>query len=67
VPDRGLGFAAPTWGPPKTARACALPAPRITFNYLGQVDATFNDQALLRRPPRARATSAAPRRCWATG
>ncbi len=47
VPDKGLGFGllrhladAPT-----QARLAALPQPRITFNYLGQVDGGFAEDA----------------------
>ncbi|QXH49541.1 amino acid adenylation domain-containing protein [Pseudomonas fakonensis] len=50
VPDRGLGFAALKYlgTAQDRARLQGLPVPRITFNYLGQVDGTFNEQALLR-------------------
>ncbi|QJI12243.1 non-ribosomal peptide synthase/polyketide synthase [Pseudomonas sp. ADAK22] len=43
VPDKGLGFGALRYlGSAETQQALAgLPRPRITFNYLGQFDASF--------------------------
>ncbi|QDH64930.1 non-ribosomal peptide synthetase [Pseudomonas azotoformans] len=44
VPDKGLGFGALRYlGDEATRQAfSALPVPRITFNYLGQIDASFD-------------------------
>ncbi|WPO00380.1 non-ribosomal peptide synthetase [Pseudomonas sp. MUP55] len=44
VPDKGLGFGALRYlGDAKAQQALAeLPRPRITFNYLGQFDASFD-------------------------
>ncbi|AVE03295.1 non-ribosomal peptide synthetase [Pseudomonas palleroniana] len=44
VPDKGLGFGALRYlGNPEAQQAlAALPRPRITFNYLGQFDASFD-------------------------
>ncbi|AVJ22391.1 non-ribosomal peptide synthetase [Pseudomonas sp. MYb193] len=44
VPDKGLGFGALRYlGNTATQQAlAALPQPRITFNYLGQFDASFD-------------------------
>ncbi len=44
VPDKGLGFGALRYlGNAATQQAlAALPQPRITFNYLGQFDASFD-------------------------
>nr|WP_231670471.1 non-ribosomal peptide synthase/polyketide synthase [Pseudomonas quasicaspiana] len=50
IPNKGLGFGALRYlGDTATQAAmAALPAPRITFNYLGQFDGSFDDeQALL--------------------
>ncbi|CAM4037168.1 Linear gramicidin synthase subunit D [compost metagenome] len=49
VPQRGIGFGALKYLGPQAARERlqGLPTPRITFNYLGQVDGAFNAQALL--------------------
>ena len=46
VPDKGLGFGALRYlGDEATRQALSvLPVPRITFNYLGQIDGSF-DQA----------------------
>ncbi len=43
IPDKGIGFGALRYlGPPQVREALAhLPQPRITFNYLGQFDASF--------------------------
>ncbi|WP_422766135.1 amino acid adenylation domain-containing protein [Pseudomonas hefeiensis] len=47
IPDKGLGFAVLRYlGDEPTRRALqALPVPRITFNYLGQFDSGFADDA----------------------
>nr|WP_178075078.1 non-ribosomal peptide synthase/polyketide synthase [Pseudomonas sp. 1239] len=47
VPDKGLGFGALRYLGDAQARdaLAALPVPRITFNYLGQVDGSFAGQA----------------------
>ncbi|MGU9807845.1 UNVERIFIED_CONTAM: non-ribosomal peptide synthase/polyketide synthase [Pseudomonas sp. CM11] len=47
IPDKGLGFAVLRYlGDESTRRALqALPVPRITFNYLGQFDSGFADDA----------------------
>ncbi|WP_455827934.1 non-ribosomal peptide synthase/polyketide synthase [Pseudomonas kilonensis] len=44
VPDKGLGFGALRYlGPVEAQRALGeLPRPRITFNYLGQFDGSFD-------------------------
>ncbi|ONH53354.1 non-ribosomal peptide synthetase [Pseudomonas cedrina subsp. cedrina] len=44
IPDKGIGFGALRYlGQPQVRDALArLPQPRITFNYLGQFDATFD-------------------------
>ncbi|TWC67144.1 non-ribosomal peptide synthase protein (TIGR01720 family)/amino acid adenylation domain-containing protein [Pseudomonas sp. SJZ103] len=44
VPDKGLGFGALRYlGDEATRQAfSALPVPRITFNYLGQIDGSFD-------------------------
>ncbi|MDU9404949.1 amino acid adenylation domain-containing protein [Pseudomonas sp. zfem004] len=62
VPDRGLGFAALKYlgAAEDRARLQGLPVPRITFNYLGQVDATFNEQALLRPAPEGKGDERSP-------
>ncbi|WP_263139967.1 non-ribosomal peptide synthetase [Pseudomonas sp. RIT-PI-AD] len=48
LPDKGLGYGALRYlGDAATrARMNALPVPRITFNYLGQFDRSFSDDAL---------------------
>ena len=53
VPDKGAG-----WGilrhlgdEATQARLAALPRPRITFNYLGQLDGSFGPDALFRLAP----------------
>ena len=48
VPDKGLGYGVLRYlGEPEVrAELAALPAPRITFNYLGQFDRQFDDGAL---------------------
>ncbi|WP_082036815.1 non-ribosomal peptide synthetase [Pseudomonas rhodesiae] len=47
IPDNGLGFGALRYlGDDATRQAFSrLPVPRITFNYLGQVDASFDQPA----------------------
>ncbi|CAN7654321.1 non-ribosomal peptide synthase/polyketide synthase [Pseudomonas brassicacearum] len=47
IPDKGLGFGALRYlGDEQTRRTLqALPVPRITFNYLGQFDSAFADDA----------------------
>ncbi len=47
IPDKGLGFGALRYlGDEQTRRTLqALPVPRITFNYLGQFDSGFADDA----------------------
>ncbi|WP_210015437.1 non-ribosomal peptide synthetase [Pseudomonas palmensis] len=46
VPDKGIGFGALRYLGDAQAREAlaALPVPRITFNYLGQFDASFADE-----------------------
>ena len=46
VPEKGIGFGALRYlGDAKAREAlAALPVPRITFNYLGQFDASFADE-----------------------
>ncbi|MGE7450413.1 amino acid adenylation domain-containing protein, partial [Pseudomonas qingdaonensis] len=46
VPDKGIGFGALRYLGDAQAREAlaALPLPRITFNYLGQFDASFADE-----------------------
>ncbi|QGA51172.1 non-ribosomal peptide synthase/polyketide synthase [Pseudomonas brassicacearum] len=48
VPDKGLGYGVLRYlGEPEVrAELAALPAPRITFNYLGQFDRQFDEGAL---------------------
>jgi amino acid adenylation domain-containing protein/non-ribosomal peptide synthase protein (TIGR01720 family) len=48
VPLRGVGYAASRYlgEPAAVQRLAAAPEPRITFNYLGQFDQTFDDKAL---------------------
>ncbi|MDQ0703453.1 amino acid adenylation domain-containing protein/non-ribosomal peptide synthase protein (TIGR01720 family) [Pseudomonas sp. W3I7] len=52
VPHKGLGFGALRYlGDDATREAfSALPAPRITFNYLGQVDGSFDQPDTLLAP-----------------
>ncbi|MDP9785927.1 non-ribosomal peptide synthase/polyketide synthase [Pseudomonas fluorescens] len=47
IPDKGLGFGVLRYlGDTQTRRTlAALPMPRITFNYLGQFDSGFSDDA----------------------
>ena len=71
VPDKGLGYGVARYmGSERLRRAFAgRPEPRITFNYLGQFDASFDAEALL-RPARehggAGQASSAPRSNWLT-
>ncbi|MBC3414347.1 hypothetical protein HU720_23930, partial [Pseudomonas sp. SWRI51] len=48
VPHKGIGFGALRYLGSAAAREAlaALPVPRITFNYLGQLDGQFDEQAL---------------------
>ena len=48
IPGKGLGFGLLRYqGPAEVqARLAALPTPRVTFNYLGQFDQSFSDDAL---------------------
>ncbi|MGK9527373.1 hypothetical protein O6482_24905, partial [Salmonella enterica subsp. enterica] len=52
MPHKGLGFGALRYlGDDATREAfSALPAPRITFNYLGQVDGSFDQPDTLFAP-----------------
>ncbi|MBK5007039.1 non-ribosomal peptide synthetase [Pseudomonas sp. S32] len=49
VPAKGLGFGVLRYLGPQPVRdtLAALPQPRVTFNYLGQFDASFDEGALL--------------------
>ncbi len=48
IPGKGLGFGVLRYQSDAQvqARLAALPAPRVTFNYLGQFDQSFADDAL---------------------
>ncbi|NWD27654.1 amino acid adenylation domain-containing protein, partial [Pseudomonas yamanorum] len=48
IPNKGIGFGALRYLGDEPAREVlrALPQPRITFNYLGQFDAQFDESAL---------------------
>jgi len=52
IPDKGLGYGALRYLGDEQVKAqlANLPQARITFNYLGQFDASFNDDAALFRP-----------------
>ena len=52
VPDKGLGFGALRYlGDEATRQAFSeLPVPRITFNYLGQIDGSFDQPDVLFGP-----------------
>ncbi|SDZ66206.1 non-ribosomal peptide synthetase [Pseudomonas sp. NFIX28] len=52
VPNKGIGFGALRYLGDEQARATlkALAVPRITFNYLGQFDASFGEQDALFTP-----------------
>ncbi|AMA46431.1 non-ribosomal peptide synthase/polyketide synthase [Pseudomonas alabamensis] len=49
VPDKGLGYGVLRYLSDVATQAAlaALPAPRVTFNYLGQFDGQFDDAAVL--------------------
>lgn len=49
VPSKGVGYGVLRYmaDPAVQAQLAALPQARVTFNYLGQFDQTFDDQALL--------------------
>ncbi|WP_028695076.1 non-ribosomal peptide synthetase [Pseudomonas cremoricolorata] len=72
VPDNGVGYAALRYlGSPETrATLAAQPLPRITFNYLGQLDGSFAGDAALFVPasePRGQEQDAdAPLGNWLT-
>ncbi|QOH70302.1 non-ribosomal peptide synthase/polyketide synthase [Pseudomonas putida] len=48
VPHKGIGFGVLRYLGDEAARTCLaeLPVPRITFNYLGQLDGQFDERAL---------------------
>ncbi|PRA33148.1 non-ribosomal peptide synthetase [Pseudomonas poae] len=48
IPDRGIGYGALRYLADADSRASLknLPVPRITFNYLGQLDQSFDEHAL---------------------
>ncbi|HTV24524.1 MAG TPA: amino acid adenylation domain-containing protein, partial [Polyangiaceae bacterium] len=48
LPRRGLPFGVGRWlaEPGRRQRLAALPPPRVTFNYLGQLDASFDASGL---------------------
>ncbi|MBV6286777.1 amino acid adenylation domain-containing protein, partial [Pseudomonas sp. MAFF 301350] len=52
IPNKGIGFGALRYLGDETVRSAlaGLPAPRVTFNYLGQFDASFADDAALFAP-----------------
>ncbi|PPS64578.1 hypothetical protein CR917_20785 [Pseudomonas sp. BRM28] len=52
IPDKGIGFGALRYLGDEAARRALgeLPTPRITFNYLGQFDASFADATALFTP-----------------
>ncbi|MFL1391710.1 amino acid adenylation domain-containing protein [Pseudomonas tritici] len=72
VPDKGLGFGALRYlGDDATRQAFSqLPVPRITFNYLGQFDGSFDQQDGLFTPaaenPGAEQSPEAPLGNWLT-
>ncbi|MFJ2710350.1 non-ribosomal peptide synthase/polyketide synthase [Pseudomonas sp. NPDC087346] len=49
VPQKGVGYGALRYmaGAPVQQQLAALPQARLTFNYLGQFDQTFDEQAML--------------------
>ncbi|WP_038861438.1 condensation domain-containing protein, partial [Pseudomonas sp. R62] len=49
VPQKGIGYGVLRHlaGPDISAQLAALPQARVTFNYLGQFDQSFDEQALL--------------------
>ncbi|NVZ39569.1 amino acid adenylation domain-containing protein, partial [Pseudomonas sp. 21615526] len=52
IPDKGIGYGVLRYlgDEPSRSRLQALPAPRITFNYLGQFDGSFDDEQALFAP-----------------
>ncbi|WP_297843934.1 condensation domain-containing protein, partial [Pseudomonas sp.] len=62
VPNKGLGYGVLRYlGDADTqAKLAALPQPRITFNYLGQFDASFEDGGLFTPAQEARGASLSP-------
>ncbi len=69
VPDKGLGYGVLRYlGEPEVrAELAALPAPRITFNYLGQFDRQFDDGALFVPSSEGSGAAQHARRRWRTG
>lgn len=69
VPDKGVGYGLLRYlaGSEAGAQLAALATPRITFNYLGQFDRQFDDQALFVRRPKAPVRRRMNRRRWPTG
>ena len=63
VPRRGVGFGVLRWLAPDEAAAPlrALPAPEVSFNYLGQFDASFSAGGLLAPAGEERGPSRSPR------
>jgi amino acid adenylation domain-containing protein/non-ribosomal peptide synthase protein (TIGR01720 family) len=55
VPGRGLGYGLLRWlaDPESGARLAALPAPEVSFNYLGRLDAAAGEGDLLAFAPEA--------------
>ena len=51
IPGKGLGFGVLRYQGDAQVQAtlAALPVPRVTFNYLGQFDQSFADDALFDR------------------
>src|SRR5690606_37179215 len=49
VPQKGIGYGVLRHlaGPEISSQLAALPQARVTFNYLGQFDQSFDEQALL--------------------
>ncbi|MFV3406932.1 amino acid adenylation domain-containing protein [Pseudomonas sp. NY15463] len=65
IPDKGVGFGILRYLGERSVREAlaALPAPRITFNYLGQFDSSFDaqdTQALLRPAPESAGDEQSP-------
>ena len=54
IPNKGLDFGILRYlgAPEQQAALARLPVPRITFNYLGQFDGSFDDDAALFAPAR---------------
>ncbi len=69
VPDKGLGYGVLRYlGEPEVrAELAALPAPRITFNYLGQFDRQFDEGALFVPSSEGSGAAQQARRRWRTG